>query len=279
MRKGTGIAGATLLFGPRDQAPDLVQAMQFLLDDLRGEGRRIAAIKLTPSTLRLRSDPYELILTLAEAPLPLSAMQGLLRPPMGEAPDFARVHLGRTLRIHRHAMGFLLRRRGAPILDLDEAMRTLAEEGRFCLLPVIEATGPSMLVWQPGGLVLTAEEFRRAGADLLLQPGDASVPLTPPRTERLALPRPGARTVAAEAPPGTTPATRQDRAAAASLGRLFGRSAPPARAPLLPRLDRASDRVNAALRDKAPEPGSPARQAASFWGAVLPALTGLGGVS
>ncbi|WP_417628799.1 hypothetical protein [Pararhodobacter aggregans] len=278
MRKGSGIAGATMLFGPRDKAPDLVQAMQYLLDDLRSEGRRIAAIKLTPSTLRLRTDPYELVLTVAEAPLPFTSMQGLLRPPMGEAPDFARVHLGRTLRIHRHAMGFLLRRRGAPILDLDEAMRTLADEGRFCLLPVIEATAPSMLVWQPGGLVLTTEEFRRAGVDLLLQPGDARVPLTPPRSDRLALPRPGASALMADEPPPDT-VTRQDRAAAASLGRLFGRREPPGRAPLLPRLDRASDRVTAALRDTGPDQKHPHRQAASFWGAVLPALTGLGGVS
>ncbi|PTX05201.1 hypothetical protein [Pararhodobacter aggregans] len=277
MRKGSGIAGATMLFGPRDKAPDLVQAMQYLLDDLRSEGRRIAAIKLTPSTLRLRTDPYELVLTVAEAPLPFTSMQGLLRPPMGEAPDFARVHLGRTLRIHRHAMGFLLRRRGAPILDLDEAMRTLAEEGRFCLLPVIEATAPSMLVWQPGGLVLTTEEFRRAGVDLLLQPGDARVPLTPPRSDRLALPRPGASALMTDASP-PDPVTRQDRADAASLGRLFGRREPPGRAPLLPRLDRASDRVTAALRDTGPEQKHANRRAASLWTSLLPALTGLGGV-
>lgn len=285
MRKGTGIAGATLLFGPRDRVPDLVQAMQYLLDDLRGEGRRIVALKLTPSTMRLRADPYEMVLTVAGNPLPATALQGLLRPPAGEAPDFTRVHLARTLRRHHHAMGFLLRRRGAPILDEDEAMRLLAEEGKFALMPVLEATTPSLLIWQPGGLVLSTEEFRRAEPALLLQPGDPAAPIVLPQGERLRLPRPGAPaggalalvddTPAAAAPAsGAGPASRADRGAHASLGRLFGRQ--PARPAPMPRLDRSSDRVAAALRTAPSAAPAPSRAAAGFWGVVLPALTGLG---
>ena len=174
MRHRTGIAGATLLFGPQDRPPDLVQAMQFLLDDLRGDGRRIAALKLTPATLRLRAEPFELVLTMADGALPVSALHGLLRPACGTAPDFARVHLGRALRLHSHAMGFLIRRRGAPLPDLDAALSLLAREGRFCLLPVIEAMPPSVVIWQPGALALTADEFRRAPPALLLEIGRAS---------------------------------------------------------------------------------------------------------
>lgn len=265
MRTGTGIAGATLLFEPRDGQPDLVLAMQYLVDDLRGEGRRIAAMKLTPSTLRVRTDPYELILTVAQGPVPQTSMQGLLRPPVGETPDFARVHIGRTLRLHSHAMGFLVRRRGAPLPDVDEALRALAHEGQFCLLSVIEAATPSLLVWQPGSLVLTAEEFRRADTQVLLTPGDASAPLSIPPIERLGLPRPdmGLTDISApspfaapkpvdEAPP--KPGSRAARHEARSLGKLFAKDVD--RPPVLPRLDRSTERVAAALRqpDDAPAP-------------------------
>ena len=282
MRTGTGIAGATLLFGPRDKAPDLVQAMQYLLDDLRAEGRRIAAMKLTPSTLRLRSDPFELVLTIPNGPLPFTSMQGLLRPPAGDTPDFPRVHLSRTLRRHHHAMGFLLRRRGAPIPDLDEAMRSLADEGRFILMSVIEAAAPSLVIWQPGGLVLSTAEFRHSGIDLLLQPGDPAVPLTMPPPERLRLARPGAeiRALSTLVHDDLAIATRDDRIVSASRGRLFGNQ--PSHPTALPRLDRSSDRVVAALRDPAQARRhgvARGRFAAALWGTVLPALTGLGEMS
>lgn len=274
MRKGTGIAGATLLFGSRDKAPDLVQAMQYLLDDLRAEGRRIAAMKLTPSTLRLRADPYEMVLTVANAPLPTSAMQGLLRPPAGDAPDFPRVHLIRTLRHHHHAMGVLLRRRGAPIPDLDEAFESLADEGRFVLMSVVEAAAPSLVIWQPGGLVLSAEEFRHAGLDLLLHPGDPALPLAVPPPDAARLSRPGTSSRALVPLQPDESASRALRLAGASRGHLFGPGAD--RPTLVPRLDRASDRILAALRDPAPPAGARGRIAAALWGTILPALTGLG---
>ena len=70
MRTGTGIAGATLLYGPQAGEPDLVLTMQLLLDEMRGDGRRIGGVKLTATTLRVRADPFDLVLTLASAPLP-----------------------------------------------------------------------------------------------------------------------------------------------------------------------------------------------------------------
>lgn len=269
MRTGTGIAGATLLFEPRDGQPDLVLAMQYLVDDLRGEGRRIAAMKLTPSTLRLRADPYELILTVAQGPIPGSSMQGLLRPPVQGSPDFARVHIGRTLRLHSHAMGFLVRRRGSPLPDPDEALRTLAHEGQFCLLSVIEAATPSILVWQPGSLVLTTEEFRRADMTVLLTPGDASAPLTLPPAERLSLLRPSMEATPTNAPSpfsAPVPVSQGSRAARhdkRSLGKLFAKEMD--RPPVLPRLDRSTERVAAAMRaeDEAP-------RKAALWASLLP---------
>ncbi|MBN8290504.1 hypothetical protein JI664_00865 [Rhodobacter sp. NTK016B] len=249
-RASAGIAGASLIFGADKAHPDLVLAMQYLIDDLRAEGRTIGAIKLTGSTLRLRADPFEVILTRAASPLPAAAMQGLLRPPTGDQPDFARVHLARTLRLHSCAMGFLLRRRGAPIADLAEAARQLAAESRFLLHPVIEATAPALLVWQPGGLVLSAREFRAVPLATLLAPGDPQVPLivTPP--ERLALTRPGGSAPmheeTTEMQPAT-PALRSERYADRSLGRFFGST--PKRPKVLPRIEREGERLAAALRD------------------------------
>ncbi len=283
MRQETGIVGATMLFGPQAGEPDLLLAMQFLLDDLRAEGRRIAAIKLTASTLRLRADPYELVLTIAPGPLPVASMHGLLRPPTQGAPDFARVHLGRMLRIHQHAVGFMVRRRGAPITDPEEAARIIAREGQLCLIPVIEAAPPALLIWQPGGLVLTPDEFRRARPDLLLQPGDPAAPLTLTAPERLGLARPGGEGALAPSPfSAPAPGSRAERAETRSLGRLFGKTAP--RALALPQIDRSAERIAAALRDTDPRPspraeGTRNAAARAFWAALLPQIGGFGGLS
>ncbi len=279
MRTGTGIAGATLLYGPQAGEPDLVLTMQLLLDEMRGDGRRIGGVKLTATTLRVRADPFDLVLTLASAPLPLAATRGLLRPHRDdETPDFARVHLARMLRLHRHAMGFLLRRRGAPSADADESARSLAREGRLSLLPVIEAAPPALLIWQPGGLVLTTDEFRAANPALLLAPGDAGGPLHLPPVERLGLLRPGAQG-ATDPPPVPT---RLGLAASRSAGRAFGGdpATDPHRVPL-PGIERASDRVTQALRQRPTNAAGTPRQAAAkaFWATLLPALGGFGGMS
>lgn len=224
MRKGSGIAGATLLYGRRHGAPDLLLAMQVLIDDLRGAGRGISGVKLAGATLRLRAEPYEIVFTLTDGPLPHEAVRGLLRPPVGEAPDFARVHLARHLITHTRALAFLLRRRGAPPPDPDEALLALMREGQLALLPILRAASPALIIWQPGGLALTVAEFRAADPALLLTPGDVSAPLRLPRADRLGLPRPGAMVDAAPPP------------------------APP-RPPAIG-IERAADRVTAALRPR-----------------------------
>ena len=163
MRKGSGIAGATLLYTARQGPPDLLAVMQCLVQDLRADNRRIVGLRHTAGTLRLRADPWDMVLTLADQPLPLAAMGGLLRPARPDgAPDFASVHLGRALRLHAHALGFLLRRRGALRPDVELAARALAREGQLSLIAVFHAAPPALLIWQPGGLVLTPDELRSA---------------------------------------------------------------------------------------------------------------------
>lgn len=223
MRTGSAIAGATLLFGPQAAEPDLMLAMQFLLDDLHGAGRRVEALKFTPSTLRLRSGPHDLVLTLAGGPLPVAAMTGLLRPQTRGRPDFLRVHLARSLRLHQRSMGFMLYHRGPPSGDAAEAARRLVREAQLCLMPVIEALPPSLVIWQPGGLVLGTDEFRQTDSEQLLTPGDGTQPLHVAPPEHPAPCRPGndPPPPAGVLYPGPVPASRAERARHHSLGHLF----------------------------------------------------------
>lgn len=262
MRKGTGIAGATLLYGPQEPVPDLVLAMQFLIDDLRGAGRRIGGIKLNAGGLRIRSDPFDMVLTLAPAPLPTRALEGVLRPRLGSGPDFARVHLTRALRRHQHALGFLLRRRGALPADPESAARDLIREGRLSLLPVLEAAPPSVLVWQPGGLALTLQEFRALDAGVLMRAGDPDTRLLAPMPPgRQALPRPD------QPLPQARPDSRLEREQGRSGGQMFGTQRP-LRARGLPGLDRDQERLSAALRDTLPRAA-----ALGAWAALLGSLS------
>lgn len=276
MRNGSGIAGATLLYGARQNVPDLVLVMQHLVDDLRGDGRRISGVRLASGSLRLRADPFEIVLTLADGPLPLAALQGLLRPQRrSDEPDFARVHLGRTLRLHRHALGFLIRRRAGPPADPDEGARQLAREGQVCLFAVLRAAPPALLVWQPGGLVLTADEFRSADARLLLARGDTLNPLCIARPERVGLRRPDALglPVPVPEPPPEPVATHSG-----ALGQLFGNGLPDARAHPVSGIERATDRVTLAMRGTLPQPanGRPRALARLTLVAMLPWLGWLG---
>lgn len=283
MHRGTGIAGATLLYGEHQGEPDLLLAMQTLLDDLRGDGRRVSGVKLAGASLRLRADPFEIVLTLASGPLPPGALHGLTRPLAHEGPDFARVHLSRMLRVHRQALGFLIRRRGAPLPDAAAALQQLTREGQLCLLSVFEAALPALVVWHPGGLVLTAEEFRAASPTLLLSPGDASAPLSVTRPERQGMARPDAAglfpLVAADDTPASDPVGPSPR----SIGRLFAADPPPtlSRATPVAGIERASDRVTLALRGTASSartPRSTPRLLARLsLAAMLPWLGWLGG--
>lgn len=293
MRKGSGIAGATLLYSAQQGPPDLLKVMQSLVDDLRADSRRIGGLRQATHTLRLRSDPWDMVLTLAEQPLPLASMGGLLRPPRSDdTPDFARVHLARTLRLHAHALGFLLRRRGAMPADTAAAARMLTREGQLCLLAIFQAAPPALLIWQPGGLVLTPEELRSADPVLLLTPRASAVPLGIPRPERLTLARPDAVRAATAAPSEPAEADAPPAVPKAPQPRLFGADGAPSLVPM-PGLERASDRVASALRGASASraanrlaEGAPAARAPRrpmlhrvapmavilMWAALLPAL-------
>ncbi|GAB4261454.1 MAG: hypothetical protein Kow0013_05990 [Pararhodobacter sp.] len=289
MRTGKGIAGATLLYGPQSAAPDLLLAMQFLLDDLRGDGRRVSGLRLSGGTLRLRCDGYEIILTLAPQPLPPGSFDGVMRPAPADParPDVARVHFHRLLQRHGHALGFLMRRRNAAPADPASGALALAGEARLALLPVLEAAPPDLLVWHPGGLVLTLDEFRALKAEGLLIPGDPESRFhLLPRDTPPAIRPPGAGQVVPLHPHPRAPKapdSRLARASARSGGRLFGGTPGPHPKPSAGP-ERASSALAAALRQDATAP-PPVRTladrvtpltVAALWAALLPHLvTGL----
>jgi hypothetical protein len=272
MRVGKGIVGATLLYGPNDSSPDLVAVMQFLIDDLRADDRRISGLRLGTRSLRLRADSFEIVLTLAQGPLPLPSLDGVIRPAPLEpdAPDMTRARLIHSLREHRHALGFFLRHRGALPDVVDDPTLMLTRMGRFCLVPVFDAAPPAMLVWQPGSLLYTRAEFLATDAAHLLAPPPSLLPVQVTGSTR---PIP-ARDMRHGAPSLPRAITRQDRAGRRSGGRLFGKPAP-VRPRVLPRLDTKQDAVTEALRQP-PEPmprGSAAPVAvALMWLALVPQL-------
>jgi len=265
MRKGKGIAGATLLFGPNDPPPDLVAAMQFLVDDLRADGHRISGLRLGARSLRLRADHFELALTLADTPLPERAMMQLFRPSLSlsddETPDFSRVHLLRGLRGHSHALGFLVRRRGPVPLDEVEAALELVRKSRMCLLPVIEAAPPGLLIWQPGSLLFSLPEFMKSEAEILLRTAqpEQRLLLSGPLRASVSRPETGSR------PKRTPPASRSQRADLRSGGRVFG-THQPLRPKVLSRFDGVDDKVISALRE--PQVPPPRRRRLGLFAAV-----------
>lgn len=293
MRDTRGIAGATLLYGPNDPVPDLVPVMQFLVDDLRADGRRISGLRLSSRSLRLRADEFEFALTMAEGPLPSYTLSGLMRlvPPADSPPDLARARLLRGLHRHRHALGFLLRRRGAPDADFEQAAQALTQLGRLSLLPVIEAAPPALLIWQPGALLFSLSEFLTSDSAVLLNPPDRQTQsLIAAGAHRVAQ-RP-ATLGARQNPAHPARASRAERAEHRSAGRIFGATAPDyVRA--LPQLEAAKERLDDALRQSCvpqscvPQSCAPQFRAPQFrarraqiaavlalWGVLLPRLLG-----
>jgi len=272
MRAGKGIVGATLLYGPNDPPPDLVAVMQFMIDDLRADHRRVSGLRLGTRSLRLRADAFEIVLTLAEGPLPLRALDGVVRPApqQPDTPDVLRARLIHSLRDHRHALGFLLRLRGAAPEDVDDLGLMLTRMGRFCLLPVIDAAPPSLLIWQPGSLLYTRAEFLSSSALHLLTPPPCTSPLQLAAAQKPTVQR-GIRVRPTAIPPVTS---RQERADRRSGGRLFGTAAQH-RPKVLPRLETGHDALTSALRG----PLEPAKRrwgaavvVALMWVALLPQL-------
>lgn len=298
MRGKARYAGAMLLYGTQRQPPDLTLAMQFLMDDLRFEGRKVTWIALKGSSLRLRVEGYELVLAHTSEPLPPQAFQGVYRPrdcstedphQADDRTDLARGRVLHALRQHQYALSVLLRPRGTPAYeDPDEALLVLMRECRAMIEPVIEAAPPSAVLWQPGAIAFTCEEFLASRAEMLLLPGNHATPLQfdaalekpryrpaltfpDPATARqtdtandLVLVEPAETSTATQQeaavnlpsvfgrrPPraGSTPQSRSDRVAKRSAGQLFSSAERAnARPVALPRLHRQDARLVQALR-------------------------------
>lgn len=305
MRGRTRYAGAMLLYGPQARPPDLTLAMQFLIDDLRFEGRKVTWVALKGSSLRLRVEGYELVLAHTDGALPPQAFHGVLRPAAGQwltpetpdtdsacAPaseadfnlsrDLARGRVLHSLRHHPCALSVLLRPRGAPLDPArqdetgEQALLALVRECRALLEPVIEAAQPATVIWQPGAVAYTCEEFLASRAESLVLPADAAHPLqlisdTPRPRDRPALnaffesATPDETTMpvtSTDAPAldGAAPGSRADRAAGRSSGQLFGTARGKRRPVALPRLHRQDARLAEALRARpAPEAEAAAR--------------------
>jgi len=253
--------------------------MQFLVDDLRAEGRRITGLKLGSRSLRLRADGFDLALTHASGPLPPAALTCVRRssPDARDTPDLVRARLTRNLRQHSHAMGFIIRQRGALTGEFHALAHDIAQLGRRCLLPVFEAAPPGLLVWQPGGLLFTMSEFLSIEIDELLDVPDPDARTLISASPRRAAVRPV--TVVRPIRPATT--SRQERAEQQSVGRLFG-TPNPARPRVLPRIDSSDDQLTAAFRHQVPAAKAinstqqPRRlhlvALAALWGILLPQL-------
>jgi len=298
MRGRTRYAGAMLLYGPQARAPDLTLAMQFLLDDLRFEGRKVTWIALKGSSLRLRVEGYELVLAHTDGALPPQAFHGVLRPATGQwltadtaevacssvpsteadralGRDLARGRVLHALRHHPCALSVLLRPRGTQPDrgeqddTAEQALLALVRECRALLEPVIEAAPPATVIWQPGAVAYTCEEFLASHAEALVQPGDATRPLQLASDAERPRDRPTLHTLfdtvkqddcALSPAPDVSadksvlsladaaPQSRKDRAAGRSSGQLFGTARSAGRPIALPRLHRQDARLAEALR-------------------------------
>ncbi|WP_323037300.1 hypothetical protein [Pararhodobacter sp.] len=275
MRRIQGVVGATLLYGSNDPTPDLLPVMQFLVDDLRAEGQKIASLRLGSRSLRLRTAGFDIALTQASGPMPSEATT-CVRRLSSDTPDVARARMVRNLREHRHAMGFILRQRRATADGAPPLAQTLSDLGRRCLLPVFEAAQPCLVIWQPGGLLFSTAEFLSLKDDALLSLPERENLTVIQAGPRRQTPRP--ITLVRPARPATE--TRAERATGQSAGRLFG-TPQPDRPRVLPRLDVHETRLSAAFRQTASRPsesvtplGPRIRRvvAAALWGLLLPQL-------
>ncbi|MCC5969758.1 MAG: hypothetical protein JJU15_07400 [Pararhodobacter sp.] len=293
MRGPTRYAGAMFLYGPQTRPPDLTLAMQFLIDDLRFDGRQVGWIALKGNSLRLRLDGFELVLAHTETSLPPQAFNGVLRPLAGAVPsdadeafagaDLARGRVLHSLRHHPFALSVLLRPRGpSPASDPDEALLDMVRECRALVEPVIEAAPPATVIWQPGAVAFTCEEFLASRAETLILPGDREHPVqlttdnTRPRhrptLDAAFQPEAAGDPALLDAPvvPAGAEApradgarrlqSRSDRADRRSAGQLFGKDRAAARPVALPRLHRQDARLIHAMRaGPAPEADAAAR--------------------
>ncbi len=264
LKNRTGLSGATLLYGATAPAPDLVLAAQFLIDDLRRDGWRIAGLRIGAREVRLRVDGFDLAMTLADEPLPDCVSAALMRPSRpAEAPDLARARVWHLLGRHHMILGVLIRARGARARRaIEDGREDLAGICQTLVCTIAEAAPPDLVLWQASGAVLSPAEFRKVpltfltltGADAGLEPirtagrpPDSARARAAPKVAELQAPpggQPGALLAPAEKPdciagaqpvgqsgrngqrPGMPdrPDSRIARAARASSGRLFGKT-------------------------------------------------------
>lgn len=242
MRQRTGIAGATLIYGPQPEPPDLLLASQFLIDDLRRDGRTISGVRISRHALRLRADGFELALSLTDAPLPMHAFAGTVRPLPDSAgtPDMARGRVLHALRHHRWVLGLLMRLRGVQEgQSMDTRLQALPGACHALIDAVAEAAPPMLVIWQSSGVVCTASEFMHLPADLLENPAGACSPLYQTGAPRRPLVRPASARLAPVTPRRALPGQAGDEA--------FGTTASgdAAAQPAAPGLPSPPDRVSA----------------------------------
>ncbi len=277
MRQIERMAGATLIFGNDAEPPQPVDALQYLLEDIRAgalgtqSAREISGLRMSGGHIRLRAAEYDLAIALSGEGLPLSAFSGAVRPARAEQADLQRGRILHLLRRHRCALGLLLRVR-AP---RDPAQPSPADGLLALALPLCMGLKPRLVMLQGSGLLLTLDEFaclRTQG----LPPGPGqTVPLAlAPRTAnraRLMLGEGAHRAAPAAvmhgpARPQAVPLRtgRENRRAAMSLGRIFGTTRQTAPLQNLP----ASElRLARAMRRAQPLP----RPAARRWRATAEA--------
>ncbi|WP_209425174.1 hypothetical protein [Pararhodobacter sp. SW119] len=293
MRRLAGIAGATLIYGSGEQYPDMILALQFVLDDLRRDGRQVSGLRLSGQTLRLRVEDYELAASLATEPLPIAALQGVMRPARDEAEhggwthDLARGRMLHAIRHHRWALGVLLRARsGASDANVDDDL-DLPAECRSVVSALIEAAPPQFILWQSSSVLFTLGEFQNLPPRRLNAPGDPRSAMHPRTGPGRLVARPvmpdwtktaeSAGNVEAKGEGGTTappgaetpkpnqsptripdadePRSRMDRMLRRSAGRIFHRGATQKRPPDLPNLDRDHRRLGRAF-GRGDQPGT-----------------------
>jgi len=305
MRRPPGTAGANLIYGSGEEWPDMILALQFLLDDLRRDGRKVSGVRLSGQTLRLRVEDYELVASLAPEPLPVAAFDGVLRPVQprigrGEwTHDLARGRLLHAIRHHRRALSVLLRARspeaGETLEDLD-----LGAECRTVVSALVEASPPQFILWQGTGVLFTLAEFQNLPTSRLNAPGDPATALHPrPPTASIARPEPERQAVSADVPgvnttdvatakgddesPATVsaaqePRSRLSRMLQRSAGRIFKHDEDRQRPPELPALERSQRRLARAFDHGAepvaapPLPPAP-RRGRRFLGGLLLAVS------
>lgn len=250
MDRDTDCSEAWLVYGSTQAAPKLLAMLQFLLDDIVARGGSVCSARMGARALRIGHDGLELRLIACDATPPAEALTDATRPQQRDGrtrPDLTRVRLGRLLHTTAHSLHLIVSPQSEAITREDQLAQT-----RLHLASLIEVARPEVILWQPRGLLLTADEALAADLAVLREPGDPATRFDP----SVVRPPPPRRNRADIHPMRPVPRTRGQRADLRSAQRLFG--APDLAHPRpVPRLEPAQTTLNGAMR--AAEPPAPAR--------------------